>query len=197
MFCRNQSNRGREHRHPGAKIGRNRTLLAEALDWLIPTGVLFTKDQFHGNIKWEPEQLAQQAVIWAWQDANNVTDAFEMALEVCEDMKIKNIAKTYTGFINALDRYRAIFALRLRLQYQSLAEEIGGRFWRDRGWMLIGFDGSRVTMPQTVSNEREFCAPNYGQGRRQSIARRKAKGCDAARTRRTSPNRKRPRPGSR
>lgn len=176
MFCRNQSNRGREHRHPGAKIGRNRTLLAEALDWLIPTGVLFTKDQFHGNIKWEPEQLAQQAVIWAWQDANNVTDAFEMALEVCEDMKIKNIAKTYTGFINALDRYRAIFDLRLRLQYQSLAEEIGGRFWRDRGWMLIGFDGSRVTMPRTVSNEREFCAPNYGQGKTAKYRKKKSKG---------------------
>jgi hypothetical protein len=46
-----------------------------------------------------------------------------------------------------------------------LAEEVAGPFWRDSGWVLIGFDGSRACTPRTVSNEREFCATNYGHGK--------------------------------
>jgi hypothetical protein len=57
-----------------------------------------------------------------------------------------------------------------------LAEEIGGRFWRDKGWVLLGFDGSRATTPRTVSNETAFCAPNYGQGKTAKYRRKKTKG---------------------
>jgi len=143
---------------------------------LIPRDELFTTDRFHGNIKWCPEQLAQQAVIWAWQDTTNVTDAFTVALEHCQDLKIDNTPKTYSAFVNALDRYRAIFNLRLGQQFQSLAEEVAGRFWQDGDWVLMGFDGSRVTTPRTVSNEREFCAPNYGQGQTAKYRKKKSKG---------------------
>jgi hypothetical protein len=143
---------------------------------LIPKGSLFAEDRFHGNIKWVPEQLAQQALIWAWQDTTNVTDAFTMMLEACEDLKIEKGAKTYTSFINALDRYRETFSLRLGRQFQALAEETGGRFWRDSEWVLMGFDGSRVTTPRTVSNEKEFCAPNYGQGKTAKYRKKKTKG---------------------
>ena len=73
---------------------------------MIPEGELFTEDRFHGNIKWTPEQLAQQAMIWAWQETKNVTDAFDVTAEICEDLRIKKVAKTYTAFMNALDRYR-------------------------------------------------------------------------------------------
>ena len=155
---------------------RNKTLFKALLGWLIPEDVLFTEDRFHGNIKWTPEQLGQEAVIWAWQDTRNVTDAFAMALEVREELKIDNAAKTYTAFINALDRYRETFSLRLGRQFQALAEEVGGRFWRDGDWVLMGFDGSRVTLPRTVSNEKEFCAPNYGKGKTAKYRKKKTKG---------------------
>ena len=40
----------------------------------------------------------------------------------------------------------------------------------------MGFDGSRTTTPRTVSNEREFCAANYGQGKTAKYRKKKSKG---------------------
>jgi hypothetical protein len=163
-------------------------MLFQALvGWLIPQDGLFAKDRFHGNIKWTPEQLAQQALIWAWQETNKVTDAFEQTLEMCSDLNIEKAAKTYTAFINALDRYRPTFSLRLRQRFQFLAEEIGGRFWRRHGWVLIGFDGSRVTTPRSVSNELAFCAPNYGQGKTAKYRQKKTKGMRRRRNEKNPP----------
>jgi hypothetical protein len=155
---------------------QNKTLMKALLGWLIPTGELFTKDEFHGNVKWTPEELTRQAVIWAWQDTTNVIDAFEMTLENCENLKIEDAAKTYTAFINALDRYQRIFSLRLRQKFHALAQEVAERFWRDDEWVLMGFDGSRVTTPRTISNEQEFCAANYGKGKTAQYRKKKSKG---------------------
>jgi hypothetical protein len=41
---------------------------------------LFAKDEFHGNIKWNPDQLSAEALIWSWQETKNVTDAFDETL---------------------------------------------------------------------------------------------------------------------
>ena len=155
---------------------RNKTIFKALVDWLVREGEVFTENAFHGNIKWTPEQLAQQALIWAWQETRNVTDAFAMTLEVCEELKIDNGANTYTAFVNALDRYRRTLSSQLRRHFQALAEEVADRFWRDSDWVLMGFDGSRVTAPRTVSNEKEFCAPNYGNGKTAQYRKKKTKG---------------------
>lgn len=176
MSRRKQLDRAFKQRRREIQRRQNKTFLKALLGWLIPMGELFNKDEFHGNTKWTPEELAQQAVIWAWQDARYVTDAFLITLEICDDLGIERAAKTYTAFINALDRYRSIFGLRLGHHFHRLAEEIAGRFWRDGQWVLMGFDGSRVTTPRTVSNEQEFCAANYGQGKTAKYRRKKSKG---------------------
>ncbi|MCP4536227.1 MAG: transposase [Chloroflexi bacterium] len=176
MSSRKQANRPRKQSRSEIQRRKNKANFKALLNWLIPEDGLFTKNGFHGNIKWTAEQLTQQAVIWAWQETRNVTDAFAMTLEACEDLKIENGAKTYTAFISALNRYRKTFAHRLRTQLQDLAEEVAGRFWRDRDWVLMGFDGSRATTPRTASNEKEFCAPNYGNGKTAKYRRKKSKG---------------------
>ena len=176
MSRRKRSHRIGRQKQRDTQRRQNKTIFKALTRWLLPEGELFTEDRFHGNIKWTPEQLAQQAVIWAWQDTGNVTDAFAMTLEVCEELKIENAAKTYTAFINALDRYRETLSLRLGRQFQALAEQVAGRFWRDSDWVLMGFDGSRVTTPRTVSNEQEFCAPNYGNGKTAKYRKKKTKG---------------------
>jgi hypothetical protein len=155
---------------------QNKTNFKALVDWLIQEVEWIEQAPLHGNIQWKPDQLALQAVIWAWQDTTNVSDAFMMALENCEDLNIHYGAKTYTSFINALDRYRDVFSQGLRLRFQALAEEVGGRFWRDGDWVLMGFDGSRVTAPRTVSNEKEFCAPNYGHGKTAKYRKKKSQG---------------------
>jgi hypothetical protein len=176
MSRRKQSRRTIKRRRREVQRRKNKAIFEALLGWLIAKGELFAKDRFHGNIKWVPEQLAQQALIWAWQDTKNVTDAFGIALEICEDLRIQKGAKTYSCFIEALDRYGETFSHRLRQQFQLLAEEVAGRFWRDSGWVLMGFDGSRVTVPRSVSNEQEFCAPNYGKGATAKYRKKKSKG---------------------
>ena len=55
--CDNRNRLGNEH------------LFSDLMEFVLPEGELFTKDQFHGNIKWVPEQLTVQALIWSWQDS--------------------------------------------------------------------------------------------------------------------------------
>ena len=173
---RRNQNRRYERKRREIHGQQNKIIFKALIDWLIPTGELFTKDRIHGNVKWNPDELAVQAVIWAWQDARFVTDEFTIALEVCEKLKLKQVAHTYTVFMNALERYEKMFRLRLNQKFQALAKEVAGRFWRDGIWVLMGFDGSRVTTPRTVSNENEFCAPNYGKGTTAKYRKKKSKG---------------------
>jgi hypothetical protein len=167
---------------------RNRTHFLELLDWFVPEGEVFAQDEFHGNIKWNPEQLAGQALIWSWQETKLVTDAFGHAKEVCDDLGWTKTAMNYTSFMNALDRYDDVFGPRLRDRFQTLAEEVGGRFFRTGAWVLIGFDGSRATAPRTVSNERAFCAPNYGQGKRAKYGKKKSRGMRRQRNKEQPPH---------
>lgn len=154
----------------------NDQLFRDLIDVVIPRSGLFSKEEFHGNIKWVPEELAAQAVIWSWQDSKNVTDAFTKTLEVCERIGLNNGAKNYTRFMNGLNTYREIIGGRLRTRTQEIAEEIGGRFFRTDKWVLMAFDGSRATAPRTVMNERAFCAPNYGHGDTAKYRKKKSKG---------------------
>lgn len=158
-----------------AKI-RNRLLFESLISFVLPEGAVFQKDEFHGNVQWIPEQLAAQALIWSWQDTKLVTDAFEKTLEICAKTGLKKISKTYTAFMNAINRYRAVFADRLRRRQQKLAEEIGGRYFRTNGWVLIAFDGSRATAPRSVANEKAYCAPNYGHGKEALYGKKKSQG---------------------
>jgi hypothetical protein len=167
---------------------RNKTHFVELLNWFLPEGELFSKDEFHGNTRWNPEQLAAQALIWSWQETKYVTDAFEHTAEVCAELGWKKTAMTYTSFMNALDRYGNVWSSRLRDRYQALAEEAGERLFRTGHWMLIGFDGSRATAPRTVSNEQAFCAPNYGQGRRAKYGKKKSKGMRRKRNKQHPPH---------
>ena len=153
----------------------NCVLYRELLEFVLPKGQLFAEREFHGNTKWIPEQLAMQALVWSWQDSKNVTDAFEKTLEVCERLGLKNVAKSYTVFMNALNRHRAIMCDRLRARHQELAKQIGAKYFRTKQWVLIGFDGSRATAPRTVANEKAFCAPNYGKSGKAKTRRNKKK----------------------
>ena len=172
----NASQRQKPRKPSPAKPLSNKAALKDLLNWYAPQVGLFAKGEFHGNIKWSPEQIAVEALVWSWQDTKNVTDAFDQTLEICGDLGLKDTAKTDTAFMNALERYHDVLGSRLRERFQRLAEEIGGEHWRTNGWVLIGFDGSRATAPRTVSNERAYCAPNYGHGKRAKYGKKKSKG---------------------
>jgi hypothetical protein len=167
---------------------QNRTDFLELLHWFLPEGELFSQDEFHGNTQWDPNQLAAQALIWSWQETRHVTDAFEHGREICEALGWKKTAMNYTSFMNALNRYGHLWMQRLRQRCQNLAQQVGGRFFRSGEWVLIGFDGSRATTPRTVANERAFCAPNYGHGKRAKYGKKKSKGLRRKRNKQHPPH---------
>lgn len=178
MSRRRHSTESRRHRRRRCQRARvqNKTYFLELLNWFLPEGELFSKDEFHGNAQWDPDQLAAQALIWSWQETKHVTDAFEHSREICEALGWKKAAMTYTAFMNGLNRYDSLWMQRLRQRCQVLAQQVGGRWFRSGDWVLMGFDGSRSTAPRTVSNERAFCAPHYGHGKRAKYGKKKSQG---------------------
>jgi hypothetical protein len=190
MSRRKQSNRSprKNEKHVEPSRQKNRTLFLELVHWFAPVGELFSKIEFHGNTKWNAEQLAAQALIWSWQETKHVTDACSYAQEICDELGLKDTAKSYTSMMNALHRYHDTFGPRLRERFQTLAEDVGRRHFKTDGWVLIGFDGSRATTPRTVSNEEAFCAPNYGNGKRAKYGKKKSKGMRRNRNKQNPPH---------
>ena len=125
---RTKRSRRENKRQPQPKQRRVRssTLFRELLGGFVPQGELFAKDEFHGNVKGNPEQLAAEALIWSWQEAKNVTDAFDQTLEICEDLGLKKMAMTYPAFMKGLDRYGDMFRPRWRERFPMLAERADG-----------------------------------------------------------------------
>lgn len=191
MGRRKQSNRstGDKRRQEVEQTRRrNRTVFLAVLHWFLPEDGLYSRHEFHGNTKWKAEQLVAQALIWSWQETKYVTDAFDHTREACEDLRMNEIAKSYTSMMNALERYHWVLAPRLRERLQRLAEEVGGRHFETSGWIPIGFDGSRATAPRSISNEKAFCASDYGKGKRAKYGKKKSKGLRRKRNKQNPPH---------
>ena len=62
--CENRNKRNKGQAQPKQPHVRNDTLLRELLYWFVPQGELFAEDEFHGHVKWNPEQVAIDALIW-------------------------------------------------------------------------------------------------------------------------------------
>jgi hypothetical protein len=166
---------------------QNKTDLRELLGWFLQPEELFSKSDFHGNTKWDGGQLVTQALLWSWQETRQVTDAFDHAEEVCVELGLERVARSYTSMMNALARYHELFRVRLRARFQAAAEEVAGADWECAGWVPIAFDGSRTTAPRTLSNERAFCAPHHGQGKRAKYGKKKSQGLRRQRNKQTPP----------
>jgi Transposase DDE domain len=145
-------------------------------DWLFPDDAIFSKLPFHGNSKWVPLELVWMALCWAWSDKRFVTDAFTEAATTCQAVLGVLPVKTYQGLMGALVTWTPRFMPLLCRVLQQRMEQIGGKFWRIHGWVLIAFDGSRNTAPRTKSNEDALCAKNYGQGKTAKYRKKKTKG---------------------
>jgi hypothetical protein len=146
------------------------------LDWFLSNGDIFSKVKFHGNTSWLPKSLVWLALCWAWSESRNLTDAFTEAVSCCKIISTSAALSTYQGFLGALTRWTSEFIRLLCLLLQQRMEEIGGKFWRIGRWVPIAFDGSRSTAPRTMSNEKAFCAANYGSGKTAQYRKKKSKG---------------------
>ncbi len=130
------------------------TQLREAMRTHLPKrGLpLINDDQ---RVRWTPRLLTMAAVLMTWQPGDTLREAFAATRETVVGMypTRRRPGEHLEGFLKTLQRHSA--ALRdnvitgLRLSLQQLA----GRQWRWRGWVVIGVDGSRINCPRTAANK--------------------------------------------
>jgi hypothetical protein len=147
-----------------------------AYAWLLPDARIFAKVRLHGNVSWTASNLVLLALCWAWSDARYVTDAFADAARWCQALLGCSPLTTYQGFMGALARWTPQLLPILVAVLQQRMAGIGAKFYRIGGWVPIAFDGSRASAARTKSNEAEFCAKNYGQGKTAKYRKKKSKG---------------------
>lgn len=147
--------------------------LVKLLRFIIPDNSIFASCQFHGNTKWQPYQLVMLALLWAMSGPKLVTDSYDSAASACQSMLGNLPTSTYQGMMNALVRWTNRFVVILVNRLQLCMKEIGGDYYCVLGYVPIAFDGSRVTVPRTAANEKEFCAKNYGNGEYAKATKRK------------------------
>lgn len=124
----------------------------------------FANVRLHGNVGWQPMQLVMLAVLWVWSDQPTLTRGFARASRLAEKLFGVTAVTTYQGLCGALRSYTEPLLPQVWSQLHRLMEQSGGPHWRIGKWLPLAVDGSRVDTPRTASNERAFCAPNFGHG---------------------------------
>lgn len=163
--------------------------LGQMCEWVLPTDAPLACVKRHGNATWTPRGVVFLALLWAWSEKDQLTDAFNTALKSFRLMFGESKLTTYQGMMKVLAKYTPSLMEALWPVLHQRMEEIGGRFWRVGGYVVLGFDGSRSSAARTKSNEGAFCAENYGKGRTARYRKKKSKGM-----RRKKNERKKPQP---
>ena len=167
--------RSSRRRYQPTNRNPNSKQIRDAMSWLI-TDKTFANLTFHGNTSWCPSDLVVLTLLWIWSATPKLTEAFEDA----RDQSLKLIGTcaltTYQGLAGALQSWTATFMSLLQVRLHELIEKIGGQHLRIGRWVAIAMDGSRATTPRTVSNEKAFCAENYGKGKTAKYRKKKTKG---------------------
>ncbi|MEM9364642.1 MAG: transposase [Planctomycetota bacterium] len=172
---------------------KNRTVLRELVaEFLFPKGHVLADWTMHGNIKWKPEQLVSQAILFGWQENKHLNDCFEFAHKTCHDIGLKQVANSYTSMMNALTGYGEQLRVPVRQRLQELAQSVAGKYFRVGKFVPIAFDGSRVTTPRTVSNEEAFSAPHHGQGMTAKYRKKQTKGMRRTQNEKNRPHQPKP-----
>ncbi len=153
----------------------NRKHSQTAVNWFLGDKPIFSNLSFHGNIKWQANDLVRMALLFCWSEKPFVTDCFCETVKRCTSLGFSVALTTYQGFMLALTNNLEQIMPLLILQLQCRMREVGGEFYRVAGFVPIGFDGSRNSAPRTESNENELCCRTSGRGSKSKGSRKKGK----------------------
>jgi len=148
---------GPEHLCHGAQVQK-------AMGWIVDDGI-FGNLKLHGNTKWTPVALVTLAVFWVWSDAATLTGAFSQAALWAKDLLGVLPVTSYQGLTAALVTWTPQLLPLLQRRLQQRMQECGGAQWLVGGWVAVAVDGTRISTPRTVPNEKAFCAPNFGKSK--------------------------------
>jgi hypothetical protein len=142
----------------------NKYQLNRALKWFFKE-VSFDDCRFHGNTSWRPTDMIILALLWIWSGQKNVTAAFDDAVIQSNKLLGRVAVTTYQGLAKALTTWTSDLITVMKAKIHKCLQSIGGRNFRVGRWVPLAVDGSRTTAPRTVSNEKAFCAKDYGKGK--------------------------------
>jgi Transposase DDE domain len=169
------SPRGPRRSQQRSKQRTNAEALRGMWMWLLPTTWL-SGIPIHGNTLWTPTALVIQAFGWAWAESRHVTDAFNVTIEWCRALGVGPVLTTYQGFMAALVKWSPALIRDVLAVYRRHLAALKSRYWCIGPWVPIAFDGSRSSVPRTLSNEKAYCAANYGRGKTAQYRKKKTKG---------------------
>lgn len=145
--------------------------LQRALSWALTDGI-FSDVHRHGNVNWTPSALVRLAIFWVWSPEPGLVEAARCAISRVEKLFGSVAVNSYQALTNALVRHSPQLLLILWQRMQHLMQRCGeASGWRLHGWLVLAFDGSRVSVPRTRQNEARFCKPP-----RKKKSRRKKRG---------------------
>jgi hypothetical protein len=164
----------------------NGATLRKAVAWAI-SDKIFAHVKVHGNTSWNPADLVVLAMVWVWSGDATLTGAFAQAHHWSMKVLGRAAVGTFQGLLKALVTWTARLLPLVAERLQQLMEKHGGKHWRVGRWLALAVDGSRISTPRTVANEKDFCAPNYGHSATARWRRKKRKkAATRRRPRRTS-----------
>ena len=141
-------------------------LLKQALAWAFNDD-MFSHLTLHGNIKWKARQLVTLAVLWVWSGRATLGRSFVHARRLSRAMFGLVAVTTYQGLTGALKTWSPKLLPAVQKRLHKLMEQVGGNdHWRIGLWVPLAVDGSRVSTPRTMSNEKAFAAKTYGKGKK-------------------------------
>lgn len=132
--------------------------LRRALDWIVDDK-MFADLKLHGNIKWAAAALVRVAVFWMWSAKSSLVDAADDAIDCAKRIFGESAVKSYQTLVNALKRYSPQLLPVLRSRLQRLMAGCEKANYRVGLWLALAIDGSRVGVPRTLKNERQFSKP--------------------------------------
>jgi hypothetical protein len=153
------------------------------VDWIVSDGI-FAAVRLHGNVKWKPFGLVCLAIFWVWSSQPGLVEAAKDAIGMVAKLFGNDaVAVTsYQALTGALVRYTPQLLPVLWERLQSLMQQTGQSGWRVGKWLVLAFDGSRLSVPRTQRNEERFNKPR--KPRRSKKSRKKKRGRHAQRKRR-------------
>lgn len=171
--------RSRKNKQPSTKTASvsrtNGDDLRRALDWIV-NDEMFADLRVHGNVGWSAAALVRLAVFWVWSAESSLVVAADEAIACMKRIFGQSPVGSYQGMTNALCRYSDKLLNVLFARMQSLMQTCDPDGFRIGRWVLLAVDGSRLSVPRTLKNQRRFCkSKGTAKRRKKSKSRKRTK----------------------
>jgi hypothetical protein len=137
--------------------GSYQSQVREAISRYLPHKGLAT---LPGNsaLRWTARLLVIAAIVMSWDLGDTLIDRFESALGFLAKAFSgrRRAGKTYTGFMAALTKVSDALLATVTAHLRKTVEQVAGDKWTVGGWLVFGFDGSKINCPMTEANEKGF-----------------------------------------